>query len=441
MSLATPSGVEKLQRALQAKAKAEPECRFHQLYDKVYREDVLQHAYALCRANRGAAGVDGVDFEQIESEGSVAWLGKLAQDLKREDYRCAPVKRVWIPKSDGSMRPLGIPTIRDRVVQTAAVLVLEPMFETDLQPEQYAYRSGRSAHDAIRHVHRLVNTGHTEVVDADLSAFFDTIPHAELMRSVARRISDRHLLALLKQWLVVPVEETDDRGHRRRTSEAKDTRRGVPQGAPISPLLSSVYMRRFLLGWKTLGHEQRLEARIVNFADDFVICCRETGAEAMSAMRSMMERLKLSVNEEKTSLRYLPQESFDFLSYTVGRCYSATTGKCYLGTRPSRKSVRRVKLRISAITARRTHQVDAEEMVRRLNRLMVGWSNYFKLGPVSPSYQALDHHACRRLRQWLRGKHKVRGKVIRRYADRLLHENYGLVTLSSRTRDLPWAKA
>jgi len=327
------------------------------------------------------------------------------------------------------------------VVQTAAVLVLEPIFEIDLQPEQYAYRSGRGAHDAIRHVHRLVNTGHTEVVDADLSGFFDTIPHAELMRSVARRISDRHLLALLKQWLVAPVEEIDDRGHRRRTTDAKDSRRGVPQGAPISPLLSSVYMRRFLLGWKTLGHEQRLDARIVNFADDFVICCRETGAEAMSAMRSMMERLKLDVNEEKTSLRYLPQESFDFLGYTVGRCYSARTGKCYLGTRPSKKSVRRVKSRISAITARRTHQVDADEIVARLNRLMMGWSNYFKLGPVSPSYQALDHHACRRLRQWLRGKHKVRGKVIRRYSYKQLYENYGLVTLSSRTRDLPWAKA
>jgi len=425
MSLVTPSSVEKLQRALQAKAKSEPEFRFFQLYDKLYREDVLKHAYALCHSNRGAPGVDGVDFDQIETYGQEKWLGELTQELKEKAYQSDPVKRVWIPKPDGSLRPLGIPCIRDRVVQTAAVLILGAIFESDLQPEQYAYREGRSAHGAIRHVHKLVNTGHTEVVDADLSGFFDTIPHAELMRSVARRISDRHVLALLKQWLVVAVEENDERGRHRRSTVAKDSKRGVPQGAPIS----------------TLGHEQRLNAHIVNFADDFVICCRETGAEAMSVMRHMMERLKLSVNEEKTGLRYLPLETFDFLGHTIGRCYSAQTGKCYLGTKPSKRSVRRAKSRISAITARRTHQVDVDEIVMRLNRLMVGWSNYFKLGPVSSSYRALDHHACHRLRQWLRGKHRVKGRGQRRYSNKQLNENYGLVTLSVRTRDLPWAKA
>ena len=197
MSLVTPSSVEKLQKALHAKAKEEPGFRFYQLYDKIYRADILEFAYRQCRSNKGAPGVDQVTFEQIESECREQWLGKLAEELRQKTYMADPVRRVWIPKVNGKQqRPLGIPTIRDRVVQTAAVLVLEPIFETDLQPEQYAYRRNRNAHDAIRHVHRLVNTGHDEVVDADLSGYFDTIPHVELMRSVARRISDRHLLAV-----------------------------------------------------------------------------------------------------------------------------------------------------------------------------------------------------------------------------------------------------
>ena len=243
------------------------------------------------------------------------------------------------------------------------MLVLEPIFEADLQPEQYAHRQNRSAHDAIKHVHRLVNTAYSEVVDADLSGYFDTIPRAELMRSVARRISDRHLLSLLKQWLVVPVEENEEDGHRCRTTRAKDEKRGVPQGAPISPLLSSLYMRRFLLGWKTLGHQGRLKAHIVNFADDFVICCRGAGAQAQMVMHGMMRQLKLTVNEEKTSQRHLPEESVDFLGYTIERCYSSETGRAYIGTRPSKKSIQRVNARVSELTARRMTQLEADLVV------------------------------------------------------------------------------
>jgi group II intron reverse transcriptase/maturase len=268
MSLPPPPTVQKLQEALHAKAKGSPGYRFYALYDKVYRKDVLEWAYVRCRANGGAPGVDGQTFADIEAYGLGRWLDELATELKGRTYRPHPVRRVYIPKGDGKQRPLGIPTIRDRVAQTAVVLVLEPIFEADLEPEQYAYRPDRSALDAVTAVQGLLKSGHKDVVDADLSSYFDSIPHAELIRSLSRRVSDRHLLGLVKTWLVAPVEEVDGRGRHHRTTRAKDEGRGSPQGSPLSPLLANVYMRRFVRGWKTLGHERRLQARIVNYADD-----------------------------------------------------------------------------------------------------------------------------------------------------------------------------
>jgi group II intron reverse transcriptase/maturase len=340
MSLPTLNSVQKLQEALHAKAKGEPETRFYTLYDKVYRKDVLWQAYQRCRINGGAPGVDGQAFEDIEQYGLMKWLEELADDLRKKTYQPQPVRRVYIPKPDGKQRPLGIPTIRDRVVQTAVLLVLEPIFEADLQPEQHAYREGRSALEAVQAVHRLLNTGYTEVVDADLSGYFDSIPHAELMQSVARRVSDKALLHLIKLWLVAPAEEIDRKGCVHRTTRNKDEGRGTPQGAPLSPLLANVYMRRFVRGWKTPGHERKLKAHIVNYADDFVICCRGTAEMAMTVMRRMMSQIKLTVNETKTHLRRVPAETFDFLGYTFGRCYAPKTGRTYLGTRPARAKVR-----------------------------------------------------------------------------------------------------
>ena len=353
MSLTPPDKVEKLQTALHAKAKASPTYRFHSLYDKLYRWDVLTYAYQRCKANKGKAGVDGQTFEDIEAYDDREWLAELAKELQDKTYHPSPVKRVWIPKPDGKQRPLGVPTIRDRVVQMAAVLVLEPIFEADLPSEQHAYRSGKSALDAIVEVQDLLQAGYTDVVDADLSGYFDSIPHAELMKSVARRISDGSLLHLIKMWLVAPVEETDEQGRKRRTTRNKDEGKGTPQGGVASPLLANLYMRRFIMGWK-LNHEQRLEAYIVNYADDFVICTRGRAEEAMTTMRDMMTRLKLKVNEQKTRRCQLPEGTFTFLGYTFGRHYSRQTGGSYVGPRPALKKIRKLCQSISEETDHRT---------------------------------------------------------------------------------------
>jgi RNA-directed DNA polymerase len=439
MSLTTPMSVQKLQTALHDKAKESPDLRFHALYDKVYRRDILAFAYQCCQANGGAAGVDGQTFEHIEEYGAERWLDELAQELKSRIYQPHPVRRVYIPKPDGKQRPLGVPTIRDRTVQTAAVLVLEPIFEADLQPEQYAYRKDRSALDAVRHVHKLINTGHGEIVDADLSGYFDSIPHAELLKSVARRVVDGAMLHLIRMWLEAPVEETDERGKKHRRTRHRDEGRGTPQGAPISPLLSNLYMRRFVLGWKKLGYEKRFGAYVVNYADDLVICCRRSAEDALVAMRDIMSRLKLTVNETKTRVCRMPEEKFDFLGYTFGRCYSPQTGRAYLGTVPSNKRVTRICEAISSETGRNKILLDQVAVVDSLNRMMTGWANYFCLGPVSKAYRAVEQHARKRLRQWLCAKHKGRWPATRRFPDAVLHDGLGLVRLTARTRSVPCA--
>jgi group II intron reverse transcriptase/maturase len=429
-----------LQAALHAKAKGSPGYRFYALYDKVYRTDVLAFAYDCCKANKCAAGVDGQTFDDIEAYGLERWLGGLTQELRSRRYKPAAVRRVHIPKPDGKTRPLGIPTVKDRVVQTAAVLVIGAIFEADLLPEQYAYRPDRSALDAVGKVHKLLNTGHAQVVDADLSGYFDSIPHAELMRCVARRVSDGAMLHLIKMWLEAPVEETDDRGGKQRTTRNKDQGKGTPQGAPISPLLSNLYMRRFVLGWKALGHEQRLRAYIVNYADDFVICCRGSAQEALAAMRAMMSKLKLTVNELKTHVCQVPQETFDFLGYTFGRCYSPVTGRAFIGTKPAKKRVVRVCEAIGELTGHNTTQQDVGQVVAKLNRVLNGWANYFCLGPVSRAYRAVEQHTRRRLRQWLAHKHKMRAGVKTRFTNQRLHQELGLVSLGTRKARYLWAE-
>jgi group II intron reverse transcriptase/maturase len=418
--------VPKLQAALQAKAKSEANYRFYSLWDKVCRPDVLIEAYRRCRANGGAPGVDGVSFEQIESAGVGAWLAELREELRRKEYRPQPLLRVWIPKSNGGQRPLGIPTLRDRVAQMAVLLVIGPIFEADLCDEQYGFRPGVDAKMAIRRVYyHVTERGLREVADADLSDYFNTIPHGPLMRCLRRRIADGSVLSVLKLWLRAPVVEQSERGEQR-TTAAADQCRGTPQGGVISPLLANLYFRRFILAWKQFGHEQRLQARVVNYADDLVICSRTgNGAEAMAVFRDLMTQLGLTVNERKTRLVSFPEESFDFLGYTFGR-FRGKGGISYLGTRPSKKSVRKLLARIHEETTSHWNWQRPAERVEVLNPILRGWCQYFNQGPVGNVYRVIRKYLERRFRRWLMRREQRRGTGYKQYPDDFLYEALGL---------------
>ena len=427
MSLTTPDKIETLRRKLYAKAKAEPGFRFYLLYDKIHRADILAHAYELAKTNKGAPGVDGVTFETIEAAGVEGWLTALEEELRGKTYRPQPVRRVTIPKPGGGERPLGIPTIRDRVVQTAAKLVLEPVFEADFDPEAYGYRPGRSALDAVRRVHGHLKAGYTDVVDADLSKYFDTIPHDELLQCVARRISDKQVLALIKMWLKTPVEEGTGSGGRRLTG-GKGSKRGTPQGGVISPLLANIYMNRFLKYWRRNDLGQRLGAHVVVYADDLVILSRRQASEAYAVLKDVMTRIGLTVNETKTKLREAKTERFDFLGYTFGPYWDRWTGKRYLGAGPSAKSRQRLKAKVHALTVP-GNVLPWPKVCERLNTMLGGWQAYFGYGTLSRSYEDVNWYVANRVRHFLRRRHKVRSRGSRQFSTENVFETRKVLKL------------
>src|SRR5215469_5515530 len=427
MSLVTPSNIRELQIKLYRKAKNEPGYRFYMLYDKICREDILAHAYELARANKGAPGVDGQTFERIESAGLGEWLNGIRQELRDKTYRPQPVRRVMIPKPGGGERPLGIPTIRDRVVQTAAKIVLEPIFEADLEPSAYGYRPKRSAQDAIRRVHKLLGEGYTEVVDADLSKYFDTIPHCELMQCVARRIVDRDVLRLIKMWLTVPVEERGENGKRRLTG-GKDHHCGTPQGGVVSPMLANLYINRLLKGWRNTQRGEQFRARVVSYADDFVILSRGKAAQALDWTRKVVTRLGLTLNEAKTSIKQARQESFHFLGYRFGPHCFARDGRWYLGASPSKKSVARIKQKVGDLLV--PNNVEAWSEVRdRLNQILKGWSAYFSYGTTTEAYRAVDYYVYESVRHYLRRRHQVPTRGTTHFSRDAVYGKLGVVQL------------
>ena len=430
MNLATPVKIRELQIKLYQKAKKEPDFRFYQLYDKVYRPDILEHAYRLAKANDGAPGPDGESFEDIESSGREGWLDGLRKELHEKTYRAQPVRRKMIAKHGGGERPLGIPNIRDRVVQTAAKLILEPIWEADLEPNAYGYRPRRSAQDAVEKVQELLKAGYGDVVDADLSKYFDTIPHSELMQCVRRRIVDRQMLHLIKMWLTAPVEEKDEKTGKKRLTGGKDNDRGTPQGGVVSPGLANLYMNRMLKGFRQTKRGERLRARIVNYADDFVILSRGKAEEALRWTQQVTERLQVTLNAKKTSIKNARQEQFDFLGYTFGPRWDPRTGRRYIGFGPSKKSVGKITEKVSELLDRREVR-PWEEVCEKLNAMLQGWKQYFNRGHVSPAYRAVDAHVEERVRHFLRKRHKVSSQGTRQFSREKVFGDCGVFQLRS----------
>jgi RNA-directed DNA polymerase len=422
--LPAPDKVRQLQITLYRKAKSKPKYRFWSLYGEVQRADVLDAAWRRVKANAGAAGVDGVSIEELAADAKLeaAWLGALREELHRKTYRPAPVRRVKIPKASGGFRGLGIPTVKDRVVQMAVYLVLMPIFEADFHPRSFGFRPGRGAHQAVEAIREALRMGKTEVVDADIAQYFDTIPHRQLMRQVARRVSDGMILKLIKAWLRAPVVEEEEGGAR----SVKANPCGTPQGGVISPLLANIYLHPLDEG---VNDQCRQTPRMVRYADDLVILCHPgTGHGIKERLVRWLQSRGLALNETKTRVLQSRESGFEFLGFSF-RWQQSKKGTPYVHTEPSPAAEQALRKRMCELTRRCTTWRAPQEVVREINQVSRGWGNYFALGNYHRNYRQMNYFIAHRFRQWLWRKHGNASGKFERWTSSMLCKTYGLYQL------------
>jgi RNA-directed DNA polymerase len=429
--LETPEKIRDLQRKLYLKAKSEPKFRFYVLVDKVWREDIVQHAYRLVRANGGSPGIDGESFESIETgEGEAKFLSRLQQELKEKSYRAQAVRRVYIPKTDGKKRPLGIPTIRDRVAQMAVKLVIEPIFEADFEDCSYGFRPKRDAHQAVEAVRLALHRAHPYVLDADLQQYFDTIAHDKLMEVIAGRINDRHILHWIKQWLSAVVVEEDEEGKRR----SRKPKRGTPQGGVISPLLANVYLNLFDRMFRLYCRSTGLAAELVRYADDFVILMRGRIERTHKKVQEIIEGLGLKLNEAKTRVVDARSDRFDFVGFSFTRRTSYKSGWMITLTQPSRKTEQRFHEEVRGLTARWTHCRPQQEVMDRVNRYVAGWVNYFHVHNSTRVFTRQRYFLEQRMLKYLRERRQIKGFRSRQWPASRLYKEFGMVAIPVHAR-------